>query len=107
MPRITTHILDLAQGQPAPDVPVKLECSTDNGWRTVADGTTDADGRWAAETDARADHRLRFESGAYFARTDTDCFHPFVEITFSPGPEPHYHVPLLLSPFGYSTYRGS
>jgi 5-hydroxyisourate hydrolase len=105
---ITTHVLDTARGRPAADVPVVLERAVDSGWEPVGRGTTDADGR-ASEllTSAPADgrYRLTFDTGAYLGGAG---FYPEVSVTFTVARgEEHYHVPLLLSPFGYSTYRGS
>jgi 5-hydroxyisourate hydrolase len=93
--RITTHVLDTAAGAPATGVAVSFD--------GVAVGSTDADGRLLVAEDASAGaHRLTFETGALSA------FYPEVSIAFVVAAgEAHYHVPLLLSPFGYSTYRGS
>jgi 5-hydroxyisourate hydrolase len=102
---ITTHVLDTSRGRPATGVPVVLERAADSGWHPVGRGTTDADGRvrdllTSAPEDGR--YRLTFDTGAY------SRFYPEVTVTFVvEGGEEHYHVPLLLSPFGYSTYRGS
>jgi 5-hydroxyisourate hydrolase len=108
---ITTHVLDTSRGCPAAGVPVVLERAVDSAWQRVGRGTTDADGRVSdllpsAPDDGR--YRLTFETGAYFRAVGDAGFYPEVSVTFevSPGDD-HYHVPLLLSPFGYSTYRGS
>lgn len=108
---ITTHVLDTARGRPAAGVPVALERAVDGRWEEVARGTTDAGGRardllTSAPDDGR--YRLTFDTGAYFGAVGDCGFYPEVSVTFvvEPGEE-HYHVPLLLSPFGYSTYRGS
>ena len=111
---ITTHVLDLSSGRPASGFAVKLEvASADRGWIVLADRTTDADGRVKdlLATGAKLDagrYRLTFATGPYFAGRAQECFHPEAAITFEvrDGAQ-HYHVPLLLSPFGYSTYRGS
>jgi 5-hydroxyisourate hydrolase len=110
---VSTHILDAVAGTPARGVPVELSIREDNrSWRSVETGVTDVDGRlrFAAET-ARGVYRLTFATGLYFANHGLVGFYPEVVITFStvtlddaPG---HYHVPLLLSPYAYSTYRGS
>ena len=114
MSGITTHVLDLATGSPARGVAVKLEVQmAERGWVTLSDRVTDDDGRVrdllaaGAKLDAGR-YRLTFATGAYFAGQSRDCFHPEAAITFDvrDGAQ-HYHVPLLLSPFGYSTYRGS
>jgi len=114
MSGITTHVLDLALGAPARGVAVKLELHTkDKGWVALADKKTDDDGRVrdllasGAKLDAGR-YRLTFATGDYFRARNQDCFHPEASITFEvkDGGQ-HYHVPLLLSPYGYSTYRGS
>lgn len=106
VPHLTTHVLDATTGTPA--VGVGLTLSTVDG-AVVATGTTDADGRAALGPDvlARTDHVLRFDTGAYFATTGTPTFYPFVTVAFGVTGTEHLHVPLLLSPFSYSTYRGS
>ena len=114
MSGITTHVLDLSLGQPARDVGVKLELLTkDRGWIPLADRMTDDDGRvkdllWAGAKVDPGRYRLTFATGPYFAARGQECFHPEVAVTFEvrDGAQ-HHHVPLLLSPFGYSTYRGS
>lgn len=103
---LTTHILDAAAGTPAPDVTVTL---LDLGGETIATTVTDTDGRagLGPENLEPGDYTLRFETGAYFIGRDVDAFYPFVTVTFTVAGERHYHVPILLSPFAYSTYRGS
>ena len=105
MSGITTHVLDTARGCPAAGVPVVLERAVTSGWQPVGRGTTDADGRVGDLLSGRPEdgrYRLTFDTGAY------SRFYPEVTVTFVvEGSEDHYHVPLLLSPFGYSTYRGS
>ena len=111
MTGITTHVLDTSRGHPAAGVPVVLEHAVDSDWLPVGRGTTDADGRAndllsAAPQDGR--YRLTFDTGAYFQALGEAGFYPEVSVTFAVvGGQEHYHVPLLLSPFGYSTYRGS
>jgi 5-hydroxyisourate hydrolase len=113
--RITTHVLDTAAGRPAEGVPVVLERAAPegDGWEPVGHGTTDADGRQRAlAPDGRrlADgtYRLRFDTAAYFTRSGTRAFFPEVSIVFAIGEgDEHAHVPVLLAPYGYSTYRGS
>lgn len=111
MSGITTHILDTSRGRPAPGVEVTLERASDSLWELVGRGTTDADGRARDLLDtppAPGRYRLRFDTGPYFQATGAAAFYPEVSITFIvEGGEAHYHVPLLLNPFGYSTYRGS
>jgi 5-hydroxyisourate hydrolase len=105
---ITTHVLDTAQGRPAAGVAVTLERGPD--WTEVGSGRTGEDGRLAdlGAADEPGPYRLRFDTGAYFEAGGTRGFFPEVTIEFRvERPEEHHHVPLLLSPFGYSTYRGS
>lgn len=109
---LTSHVLDLSLGQPARGVTLRLEMLERMTWRSLGAGVTDADGRAGdllagAPLEART-YRLTFETGAYFAATGRQSFYPRVEVTFEvAAPAEHHHVPLLLSPFGYSTYRGS
>ena len=117
---VSTHILDAMAGRPAPGVSVALSLLDAGGtWRPVEEGVTDADGRlrFAAQTSAGV-YRLTFATGPYFGGRSVATFYPEVAITFSVEGEPpghsdhsghsgHYHVPLLLSPYSYSTYRGS
>jgi len=109
---ITTHALDTARGCPAAGLPVELEQLTDEGWVSLRRGTTDADGRAPGFTDGlalqRATYRMTFDTGAYFEAVGVEGFYPVVRVVFQiRAPGQHHHVPLLLSPFGYSTYRGS
>jgi len=109
---ITTHALDTARGAPAAGLPVELEQLTDEGWATLVRAVTNDDGRVQGFTDgvelAAATYRMTFDTSAYFDRTGTEGFYPVVRVVFQiRAPGEHYHVPLLLSPFGYSTYRGS
>jgi 5-hydroxyisourate hydrolase len=111
---ITTHVLDTARGRPAAGVRIVLErTGPDDRWEVVGHGSTDADGRLGTLLPesgpvAAGLYRLLFETRAYFEAQGVPSFYPHVTITFevSQG-EAHYHVPLLVSPFGYSTYRGS
>jgi 5-hydroxyisourate hydrolase len=110
MSRITTHVLDTSRGLPAAGVSVALERETEDGWASVGRGETDADGRLKSLTGAEVEagtYRLTFETGAYFAAHGVESFYPRVAVTFSVNAGEHYHVPLLVNPFGYSTYRGS
>ena len=113
MSAITTHILDTSRGRPAGGVRVVLEVQTGDGWDTLGQGSTDADGRLRellpAEFDLRTGvYRLTFHTGDYFAAGRVESFYPEVALSFVvTDAAAHYHVPLLLSPFGYSTYRGS
>ncbi len=108
---ISTHILDTSRGRPAEGVTVKLFLWQDGGWTELAGGVTNADGRVKPllETIPEAGvYRLSFEVAPYFARLGIECFYPAVSVEFRVNVlSEHYHVPLLLNPFGYSTYRGS
>jgi 5-hydroxyisourate hydrolase len=113
--RITTHVLDTSAGRPAEGVPVVLERAAPegDGWEVVGRGTTDADGRQAGLAGngrrlAGGTYRLTFDTGAYFTRSGRQAFFPEVSVVFAIDEgEEHEHVPLLLAPYGYSTYRGS
>jgi 5-hydroxyisourate hydrolase len=113
MSHITTHVLDVSLGCPAANVAVILETQSTGGtWAESARGATDADGRlreWAsAKTLPAGVYRLTFDTGAYFTARKVASLYPQVVIVFEVrDPQEHYHMPLLLSPFGYSTYRGS
>lgn len=102
---ITTHVLDTAKGRPAVGVRVVLVRMIDGDEHVLFDGVTDDDGRARlAEHAEPGTYRLTFDTGSY----NPGAFFPEVTIVFTiDGREHHYHVPLLLSPFGYSTYRGS
>jgi 5-hydroxyisourate hydrolase len=113
MSGITTHVLDTSRGRPAAGVPATLEVEAAGGWKLLGKGTTNSDGRITEltpkETPLSAGvYRLIFDTGRYFAGQQLDAFYPQVTIVFRvEDTSQHYHVPLLLSPFGYSTYRGS
>lgn len=109
---ITTHVLDAVHGAPAAGVGVQLFALQGDGqWQIIAEAVTDSDGRakqLGPEALAAGTYRLRFDTGEYFAATSTPTFYPEALLTFVIDDETrHYHVPLLLSPFAYSTYRGS
>jgi 5-hydroxyisourate hydrolase len=107
---VTTHVLDTSLGRPAAGVPVRLEQLTDGEPTPVAEGLTDADGRVRdlGPDDLRpGTYRVVFGTGAYFARSGQHTFYPEAAVTFLVEAGAHYHVPLVLSPFAYSTYRGS
>ena len=126
---ITTHVLDTARGKPAAGVPVRLELWNGEGWDSLGNGATDADGRLRTLTSPGpvepGRYRISFDTADYFAASagaapnasgepptpveaGSAFFFPCVEIQFVVADgTAHYHVPLLLSPFGYSTYRGS
>ena len=103
MTTLSTHVLDTSSGEPASGMVVRL-ARWDDGWVNVGEATTDEDGRVSGfgELD-EGRFRLGFETGAY-----GNDFYPFIHVVFTiDGERPHYHLPLLLSPYGYSTYRGS
>lgn len=106
---LSTHVLDAALGRPAAGVNVRLESRKDDAWLSVAEATTDTDGRireFTSDGPGAGVHRLVFDTGAYFG--DEPNFYPEVAVAFRVrNPDEHHHVPLLLSPFAYSTYRGS
>jgi 5-hydroxyisourate hydrolase len=109
---ISTHILDTTRGKPAQGVAVTLERGDGENWTVVGSGTTNADGRvggLCVEAPEPGRYRIRFEVSTYFEAIDVDGFYPRVDIEFlvRAGAGDHYHVPLLLNPFGYATYRGS
>jgi 5-hydroxyisourate hydrolase len=113
MNKITTHVLDLGNGVPALGVKVELEWKQDDAWVALASRVTDGDGRvhdlLPAEAALKAGvYRLRFHSGKYFAKNGVTALHPVVEIVFEVRDiAAHYHIPLLVTPHAYSTYRGS
>jgi 5-hydroxyisourate hydrolase len=115
---ITAHVLDTALGRPARALTVKLEVAagagagSSGGWTLLAERSTDDDGRVsdllpAGRLETRT-YRVTFDTGAYFRAAGRPTFYPRVEVIFDViAPDEHHHIPLLLSPFGYSTYRGS
>jgi 5-hydroxyisourate hydrolase len=113
MSRITTHVLDTSLGKPAADVLVVLEVEEiGTGWKQVGRGATDRDGRLGdllGETAlVEGTYRLTFDTHTYFADRKIVSLYPQVTVVFSVrDAAEHHHIPLLLSPFGYSTYRGS
>ena len=113
MSHITTHALDTSRGRPAAGLAVMLDFEEADGWSTVGFGRTDADGRLRdllqpGRQLSPGNYRLTFGTGEYFAARGVETFYPAVHIVFVVrDPSEHYHVPLLVSPYGYSTYRGS
>ncbi|MEP7131871.1 MAG: hydroxyisourate hydrolase [Acidobacteriota bacterium] len=111
MSGITTHILDTARGLPAAGLRLRLELGTARGeWVAVSSGVSDAGGRASLldSTPNEGTYRLTFDTGAYFEANGVNGFYPEVQVMFVVrDAQVHHHVPLLLSPFGYSTYRGS
>ncbi|HVK71274.1 MAG TPA: hydroxyisourate hydrolase [Polyangium sp.] len=111
---ITTHVLDTSRGRPAEGVPVVLERLEDSGaFVELGRGKTDADGRLrdllpSEPRPKPGTYRITFDTSVYYAAQGTTGFYPSVSITFLlRAPEEHHHVPLLLNPYGFSTYRGS
>jgi 5-hydroxyisourate hydrolase len=109
---ITTHILDVSLGKPAAGVSVRLAELEADVFLERAQARTDADGRITTLLPpgslAKGTYRLSFDVGAYFAASSRPAFYPSIDVVFVvEHPDQHHHVPLLLSPFGYSTYRGS
>jgi 5-hydroxyisourate hydrolase len=113
MSTISTHVLDTARGLPAKGIRVTLQRHAGpDKWDVVALGDTNADGRipdFIPATVALMEglYRMRFDVAAYFNEHKTKAFYPYIEVVFDLGADGHYHVPLLLSPWGFSTYRGS
>ena len=114
MSRISTHVLDTARGKPAAGMPVRLDQQNSSGqWSTISAARTDQDGRWAQSPTDRATlaegaYRLVFDTASYFAHSKQHGLYPVVEITFRVrSGESQYHIPLLLSANGYTTYRGT
>lgn len=112
MSQITTHVLDTTIGKPGEGIHIELQEQKEDKWQTIAEGKTNADGRIADLLDkdkvlSPATYRMVFHTGKYFSDKSQKAFYPVVIIHFQTMDESHYHIPLLLNPFGYSTYRGS
>jgi len=112
MSQITTHILDTTKGRPVPDVAIMLYSYANDIWTEMVQGKTDENGRITdllpvEKILEKGIYKLRFETKDYFDKQGMQTFFPFIEIVFNIQSSEHYHVPLLLNPFGYSTYRGS
>jgi len=114
MNHISTHVLDTTRGAPASEVPVRLERQDATGnWHLLASANTDHEGRCKqllpeGETLRAGHYRLTFDTASYYARQKVDGLYPFVEITFAArAGETDFHIPLLLTPNGYTTYRGT
>ncbi len=111
MSHITTHILDTSKGKAAWGVSVILYQQIAHEWIQIAKGITNKEGRLSNLLDEGTEpdlgfYKLKFDVKHYFSATDTETFYPVVEIVFEIKTIEHYHIPLLISPFGYSTYRG-
>jgi 5-hydroxyisourate hydrolase len=113
MSQITTHILDTTRGLPAPNVPISLYRKSGNDWEKLSGGVTNNDGRLPGLLEEGVKlpagiYRMHFETSVYFAANEEQGVYPFVDIVFELDSKgAHYHIPLLLTAFGYSTYRGS
>ena len=112
MSQLTTHVLDTSMGKPGEGITIRIMFNPDDNWQTMAQGITDKDGRISDllppdKKLAPGVYKLVFETGNYFTANNCKGFYPEVEIQFSVVDDTHYHVPLLINPFGYSTYRGS
>ena len=109
---ISTHVLDTSIGRPAARVHVQLVARVESGrWQVIFEGETNADGRIPAllpyDRPGGGEFRLSFDVAGYFASRHVDTFYSAVAVEFVAREDGHYHVPLLVSPHGYSTYRGS
>ncbi|HLJ24747.1 MAG TPA: hydroxyisourate hydrolase [Candidatus Acidoferrales bacterium] len=112
MSEITTHVLDTSRGSPAAGFQVGLQLKSGDAWKTLGSGRTDGNGRCRGllgENQLEAGtYRLLFNAGDYYRELGVETFYSEIPIVFEvANPETHYHVPLLINPFGYSTYRGS
>jgi len=113
MSQITTHVLDTSRGIPASGVPITLFQKKENEWTKLASGITNSDGRIGEflpkeQKLAAGIYRMHFQTESYFNSQKKQGFYPYVDVVFQLDDSgSHYHVPLLLSAFGYSTYRGS
>ena len=109
---LSTHVLDTAIGRPAANVPLRLSILYDRTWQPLGIGTTDADGRCKTllgeHAFEAATYKIRFDTASYYAAQKLTGLYPYVEIAFTiTDPDQHYHIPLLLTANGYTTYRGS
>jgi 5-hydroxyisourate hydrolase len=106
---LSTHVLDTARGRPAGGMPVRLDQYVGDTWKPLAEAAADDDGRLRdLPAPGPGTYRLRFGTGPYFAEQGVETFYPEVIVIFAiADADEHYHVPLLVSPYGYSTYRGS
>ncbi|MCC6601112.1 MAG: hydroxyisourate hydrolase [Crocinitomicaceae bacterium] len=113
MSQITTHVLDTSSGQPAKGITIRLQRPAGADlWEDIVSGVTNDDGRVQGLVPADmvlkpGIYRMYFQTGEYFAARNTRGFYPYIPVVFEIHDTEHYHVPLLLNPFGYSTYRGS
>jgi 5-hydroxyisourate hydrolase len=109
---ITTHVLDLSTGIPAEGISIELQIQNGNLFEKLSNGTTNSDGRIANLLEPGSlkagTYKMIFETKNYFEKHNLEVFYPYAEIVFNiVNLNTHYHIPLLLSPYGYSTYKGS
>jgi len=112
MSSITTHVLDTSSGIPASGINASLHIFTEGQWKEISSGVTNKDGRISVLVNSDVNpgkgiYKMKFETGAYYKEKSVKTFYPQVEIIFEIDSDEHYHIPLLMSPFGYTTYRGS
>jgi 5-hydroxyisourate hydrolase len=112
MSQITSHVLDTSKGRPAEGIKATLYKVGNDEWIEITRGITNTDGRIpqllpAGERLQQGIYKIRFETKDYFDKNQVQTFYPYVEIIFEIASTDHYHIPLLLNPFGYTTYRGS
>lgn len=110
--QITTHVLDTSYGKPGKNICIRLQKKMPTGWQTMSQGITNADGRVPdllppERILPKGSYNVNFDTQTYYNTQNTACFYPEVNIQFNIWDENHYHIPLLISPFGYTTYRGS
>lgn len=109
--QLSSHILDISTGKPAPNVNVKLMVQDNGTWKLLDTKKTDESGRVNDFLPNNSDHKgvykLIFETTPYFSKQGLESFYPYVEVNFKINGTNHYHVPITLSPYGYSTYKGS
>jgi 5-hydroxyisourate hydrolase len=107
---ITSHVLDTSVGKPVAGISAELFFQNGDSWNLIARSETNNDGRineWLSKEPGAGVYKIRFDTKKYFDKKSITSFYPYVEIVFEIRANEHYHIPLLLSPFGYSTYRGS
>ncbi|CAN5175939.1 hydroxyisourate hydrolase [soil metagenome] len=112
MSQLTSHVLDTTTGKPAKEITAVLYYGENDEWKEIRRGITNDDGRikdlfGTTENLTYGIYKMRFETKDYFDKKQIKTFYPFVEIIFEIDSKEHYHIPLLLNPFGYTTYRGS
>ncbi len=112
MSQVTTHVLDTSKGKPAWGIAVILYQKVTHQWIVVAKGVTNNEGRLTnllmeGEELVKGIYKIAFDTKHYFSSLDIETLYPAVEVIFETKPKEHYHIPLLISPFGFSTYRGS